>query len=261
VPAIFCTCALCKEARRRGGKEIRRRTAYLLGDTIMVDFGPDAYHSMIALGLDYSPLRHLLISHSHQDHWAPEDLAFRQKGFSVLEPGSVLTIHGNEAVGARLTAALPELERYALQYRPAKAFEEVALGEGWTAVPLLANHGAPGGAFNWLVRGPAGAVLFGNDTGWYPAPTWDFLTGEELVTIFMDSTSGQIPSREGHLGARVVVEVRDMMEKIGALGPRTRFIAVHFSHNGGMLHDELEEFYAPYGIEVAYDGLAVGVGT
>jgi phosphoribosyl 1,2-cyclic phosphate phosphodiesterase len=68
-PAAFCVCEACGEARRRGGKDLRRRTTYQLGDTVRVDWGPDSYASMIALGLDYAPLQHLFITHSHQEHF------------------------------------------------------------------------------------------------------------------------------------------------------------------------------------------------
>ncbi len=256
-PGLFCVCPVCREARARGGKDIRRRTSYLVGDTVMVDWGPDAYHSMTALGVDYAPLRHLLISHSHQDHWQPEDLAFRRRGFAVVPEGSLLTIHGNEAVGRRLGPMLSDLDTFFLAFQRVVPLVEVPLGDDLVGIALPANHAPEEGALNWLVRTPRGGVLLGNDTGWYPAETWDFLAGEDLTVVFMDSTSGRIPAREHHLGCAIVVEVRDMMRKIGALADDARFIACHFSHNGGMLHEDLEDFYGPHGIEPAYDGMAI----
>ena len=47
-----------------------------------VDFGPDSFSSMLAFGLDYTLLRHLLITHAHQDHWFPDELAWRREGYS-----------------------------------------------------------------------------------------------------------------------------------------------------------------------------------
>lgn len=257
VPAIFCVCEVCREARRRGGPNIRRRCTYLIGDRVMIDFGPDAYGAMISFGLDYSRLEHLLISHSHQDHWYPQDLFFRRPGFSVVAEDNHLAVHGNGSVGARLAQGVSETDRYALSFQQARAFVEVDLGEGMTAVPLPANHAHEQEAFIWLVHTPKGAVLFGNDTGWCPAETWDFLAGQQLRIVILDSTSGRIPAREGHMGAAVVVEARDMLEKIGALAPGAWVLANHFSHNGGMLHEELEEFFGPHDIRPAYDGMAL----
>lgn len=258
-PGLFCVCDICAEARRRGGKDIRRRTSYLAGEAIMIDFGPDAYHSMIALDADYASLRHLLVSHSHQDHWYPQDLFLRRPGFSILAEGSHLTVHGNQAVADRLVAGVMERERLSLDVDVVRPFQELDLGDGISAVPIKADHAYEEEALNWIVRTPFGAALFGNDTGWYPAETWDFLAGAALTVVFLDSTSAGMPHREGHLGASVVVEARDMMEKIGALAPGARFIANHFSHNGRMLHDDLEAFLGPHGIEVAYDGMTLSL--
>ncbi|MFQ6133720.1 MAG: hypothetical protein ACE5R4_16890, partial [Armatimonadota bacterium] len=61
--------------------------------------------------------------------------------------------------------------------------------------------------------------------------------------------------RLGHMGVPAVIEARQELEKRGALAPNCRFFATHFSHNGGALHEELEELLAPHGIAPAYDGL------
>lgn len=259
IPALFCSCDLCKTARERGGKEIRRRSAYLAGDRVMVDFGPDAFNSMISFGLDYSGLAHLLVSHSHQDHWYPEDLYFRRPGFSVIPEGSHLTIHGNEAVGRRFGDDARYEELCSMSLRQVAAFEEVDLGDGVVGVPVPANHAGQEEALNWLVRSPGGAILFGNDTGLYPEETWSYLAGAALDVAILDSTSGRIPSRDGHMGVEVVVEARDRLVQSGALAAGARVIANHFSHNGGMLHTDLEDFYRPQGIEPAYDGMAIEV--
>ena len=80
-PALFCTCDACLQARARGGKEVRSRAAYMLGDRVRVDFGPDSYLHQQKYGLAYEKLEHLLVTHSHDDHWFPKDLAYRRAGF------------------------------------------------------------------------------------------------------------------------------------------------------------------------------------
>ena len=50
-PALFCNCRCCQEAFARGGKEIRTRTTYHLGDTVHIDFGPDICTQMQRFGL------------------------------------------------------------------------------------------------------------------------------------------------------------------------------------------------------------------
>ncbi|MBR4222457.1 MAG: hypothetical protein IKR81_14960 [Victivallales bacterium] len=42
-PAMFCSCPACQKARANGGKDLRRRTAYLLDEDTLIDYGPDIY--------------------------------------------------------------------------------------------------------------------------------------------------------------------------------------------------------------------------
>ena len=104
-PGLFCECPQCGEARRRGGPNIRRRTAYRINTDTLVDFGPDIYWQSVAFGIDLAQIRHLFVTHSHADHLAPTELSYRRRGYSrVTRP---LTIYGNEQVFARLERELP----------------------------------------------------------------------------------------------------------------------------------------------------------
>ena len=269
-PGMFCACEACREARRRGGKEIRRRTTYQLGDTIRVDFGPDSYSSMIAFGLDYAPLRHLFITHSHQDHWCPDELAWRQRGLSQVPEDSLLTIYGNRHVGEGLLARFPNLDDIRGHFHLLDAFERVTLEDGLAAVALEASHAAEDElALNYFFSIGGRNVVIGNDTGWWVPPVWEFLQQHQLHVVVMDCTSGPLGTgpRDAekswvgahHLNCEWVVEVRDELARRGALAPDYRFVANHFSHNGGWMHDQLEAFFMPRGILTGYDGMEVEV--
>ena len=95
-PGLFCRCEVCRRAREAGGKNIRTRSQALIDDTILMDFPPDTYLHMLRDGLPLPEIRTLLLTHSHQDHWYPEDLAFRGEGFSHDIDG-ILEIYGNDA--------------------------------------------------------------------------------------------------------------------------------------------------------------------
>ena len=43
IPALFCPCDTCREARKAGGAEIRSRSGALVDGTLKLDFPPDAY--------------------------------------------------------------------------------------------------------------------------------------------------------------------------------------------------------------------------
>lgn len=270
-PAMFCACDACREARRRGGKDLRRRTSYQLGDQVHVDWGPDSYHSMLALGLDYSPLRHLLITHSHQDHWCPQELAWRRRGFSQIPAGSRLTIHGNSHSEELLLQEQADLDIIACDWHTVEPFDEIALeATDVAAVGFPASHATEDElALNYLLRVAGRNVLIGNDTGWWVPEVWDWLAGERLHVVVMDTTSGPLDrNADGtpmtwvgthHLSCRGVVAVRDELAKRGALTADCQFVANHFSHNGGWLHEDLERFFTPEGIAVGYDGMTIEV--
>lgn len=267
-PATFCACDACIEARRRGGKDLRRRTTYQLGDEVHVDWGPDSYNSMISFGIDYAPLRHLFITHAHQDHWCPQELAWRRRGYSQIPEGSLLTIHGNSHVGESLSASDADVSVLSAEFHQIMPFETIELGPDFTAVGFPASHSSEEElALNYLFTCQGRSLVIGNDTGWWIPEVWDFLQERKLHLVVMDCTSGPLgtgPRDKNtswvgthHLNCEWVVEVRDELARRGALAADHTFIANHFSHNGGWLHNNLEEFFTPHNILVGFDGMSV----
>ncbi|MGQ9525692.1 MAG: MBL fold metallo-hydrolase [Armatimonadota bacterium] len=257
-PALFCRCPVCLEARKLGGKNVRTRAAYALGDRIRIDMGPDTMAHSIRYNLALENLQHLLVTHSHQDHWLPSELYYRKPGFSLVPEDAVLTVHGNEHVVGSLRERLgDELGRYRLALNPIKLWEWIDLGDGVSAVPIEADHAQQETAVNYVIRANGKTLLQGNDTGWYPEQTWEFLSQLRLDVVLLDCTNGKIDAGRGHMGCSWVVRARDRLAEAGALAENCRFVATHFSHNGGWLHEELEEYFGPHGIEVAYDGMAI----
>lgn len=258
-PGLFCVCDACKQARELGGKNIRRRATYQLGDKIRIDFGPDSYAQMIEYGLSYADLEHLLVTHSHQDHWYPQELLFRQPGFCKVPEGNVLHVYGNQRV---IDAArrLSRIEECKVELHLLKRFEPVQLGDDVTATPIPADHAGDEEAFNFILDTPGGTILQANDTGWYADEVWEFLAERRLSLVVMDCTGGGALCRSGHLSVESVIDAKRYLEKLGALAADARFFATHFSHNGGLLHHELEKRFEGTGIAVAYDGLPLTLG-
>lgn len=254
-PATFCACQACVRARQIGGHNIRRRASYQLGDTIHIDWGPDSYNSMISFGLDYSALSHLLVTHAHWDHWVPNELQYRLPGFSQLRPAAHLYIYGNEMVEERLFEELEDdVAECAMSFSRIEPFDVLDLGEA-TAVALPAAHAPDQQAFIFLLKVGGTEALIANDTGWFPDEVFDHLATCQLELLLLDCTYGTNDRRAGHMGGMAVVETAQRLRKLGALAPDCRIIATHFSHNCLKMHDELGEFFAPHGIEVAYDGM------
>ena len=259
-PALFCECEACAVARVRGGKDLRRRTSYRLGDSIQIDWGPDTFAASTAHGLDTSTITDLVVTHSHEDHFAVHELYYRRPGFSQVAEDSVLSIHGGQAVGDALSARLDDEARFRLAFCALEPYQEYALAEGVTVTPIVAAH-APdvGGAFNYVFRIGDRCLLIGNDTGWWDQEAWDYLATVTLDVVIMDCTYGPRRERRGHLGAHEVVEVRDELALRESLSKDCSFVANHFSHNGGWLHEDLEGFFTPLEIQVGYDGMVIEI--
>ncbi|OGV63543.1 MAG: hypothetical protein A3K19_29525 [Lentisphaerae bacterium RIFOXYB12_FULL_65_16] len=267
-PALFCECAACAEARRRGGRNIRRRTAYWINRDTLVDFGPDICSQSLQFGIDLAEIRQIFVTHSHQDHFAPVELFWRRKGFSVVT--RPLTLYANPKSYERLRAEgsgfFPAFFKDIRLLEDLKVHEEVMLpgrtvnAGSLKVTALAASHGdAQEQAMNYVIEEDGKAALIGNDTGWWADPTWEQVRQFKLDVVLLDCTYvHRAPEeRRGHLGALATVAVRDRLAELGVLKPGAQVIVNHFSHNGLTLHEELCEFFRPHGMAVGYDGMVI----
>jgi len=107
-PAVFCRCEACKRARERGGRSIRTRSATLVDGIFQFDWSSDAYMQALRDGVDLSAVRHLIYTHTHRDHYDPEEMAFRRPPFA--HETLPLDIWGDRWAIAGLKEAVPDLE-------------------------------------------------------------------------------------------------------------------------------------------------------
>ena len=80
--------------------------------------------------------------------------------------------------------------------------------------------------------------------------------------ISMDCTYGPnlLPAGyTSHMGFAENIRLKERLLREGVADGHTRFVSSHFSHNGRMLYEEMCRHMAPYGIEIAYDGMVAEV--
>lgn len=259
IPARFCTCELCTKVRKMnpGCKDYRYRCSYALGDSVRIDFGPDSYASELRFGIDSGKMRHLLLTHCHEDHFYQRELLNRRRGYSVID--RPLTIHASQfsfaTIPTDILAGLAELQIELHEVRPFEAFE--LPDEDLRVIPLTAahqlNYRLPGIAFVYILERGNRRLFIGNDTGDFPPETKEFLSSysNPFDVIVLDCTMGPKRCIDAHLGAGPFIETI-----LGMNGkPGCRRVANHFTHNTLASHAELEEWLNPYGIEVGYDGM------
>jgi len=256
IPALFCGCELCQKAYD-SKKDRRSRTAYQFGEELRIDFGPDNLLHSQKYGLHFERLRHLFLTHSHADHLFPDDLYWRRPGFSMVPADSLLNVYGNASVGDSIKSTIGcELERAKMAFHVLSHGIKISIKKPKAEIiPLNANHDKSQQSFIFIVRLDGKSALIGNDTGWFPDETWEYLKGHIFDTVILDCTMGKQRCRNNHMGIYEVAESFEKLSSMGCLSKKCNRIANHFSHNGGMLHRDLVKFFSGYGIVPGYDGM------
>lgn len=253
-PAVFCNCDTCNRARAVGGNNFRSRSSILIDDIYKIDLPPDTYYHMVRYNLDLSALAHLFITHSHSDHFCAGELEWYGPPFAHNLKNPPLHLYGNAAVieGARrVLGAQPDPPVALHQLEP---FVPVKAGD-LTFTPILGSHIPDEQCLNYLVQCEDATILYTPDSGQYSQQTFEYLCSQKLDVAIVECTLGtQDFEPGGHMTFQAVLDLRDTLAKHNAVTSDTLFVITHFSHNIGMLHDELSAIAGREGIEVAYDG-------
>ena len=255
-PAVFCRCPHCREAARLGGRNIRTRSQALVNDDLLIDLPADTYSHFLQNGIEGDRIRHLLVTHTHSDHFYGEELEMRHGAFAremrvpeleVLASAESCRRMGKPPLGVAVTVAEP--------------YKTVRLG-AYEVTPLPARHMPGGGALIYIIRGDK-TLLYAHDTGYPFAEVLSYIKREGLRfdMVSLDCTNVDIPiSDEGsHMGFPNVGRLLAVLGEMGAVDRDTVKYVNHFSHNGSPLHAALEARAAEYGCRVAYDGCTVNI--
>lgn len=258
LPALFCNCRICTEARQKKAKFMRSRSAFQLGEEIRIDCGPDILYHQHRYGLSGHLLKHLFITHSHRDHCFLEDMLNREVGLSSFDSADFLTIYGNETTIAKANSILSnDPARYMIKLQKTNYFESISLpAYNLRVTPLKANHAPEEQAMLFLFEFSSGKLLIANDTAYFPVETIGFLDGLKLDTLVIDANGGKLDASACfHLGGSVLLDLITALHKQETLDEKSKVIATHFSHNNGDNHDQLNAYFKTYNIITAYDGM------
>ncbi|MDD3153521.1 MAG: MBL fold metallo-hydrolase [Victivallaceae bacterium] len=261
IPAIFCNCRVCRQAWQNKGKDLRMRSAYKLNERVRVDFGPDSLAQEYRFDLHSENLRHLFITHSHEDHFYPELLHYRRKGFSVVPEESTLHLYGPQGVEEKITSMLQDRAMYQIEFHRVAPFNQLQIPEENLQVLALQASHMQGieKALIYAFSTPQCSFLIGNDTGMFPEETFEALEKSRIKLDYaiLDCTMGLGNNCSAHMSVQDVLKVVRRLRQNGSLSEQSRVVVNHFSHNGGAVHKELEDFFRPYNIQVGFDGMVV----
>ena len=84
MPIPFCTCQVCTDARRVGGKNLRRRSSVIISDDLLVDIGFDIATASFEHNLSLAGISVCLQIHSHEDHLDTEFIISRHAEYGTV---------------------------------------------------------------------------------------------------------------------------------------------------------------------------------
>lgn len=71
--------------------------------------------------------------------------------------------------------------------------------------------------------------------------------------VILDTTTGIVPDGNNHMGVDNNIRLLHDMIAAGCASEKTIFVMTHFSHNGQLTHEQLEEIGKNNGLEVGFD--------
>jgi phosphoribosyl 1,2-cyclic phosphate phosphodiesterase len=272
-PDAFCDCANCRAARQRGGRSLRRRSAALIDGELLIDLGADVMAAAIADGLSLAPVRYCLQTHEHADHLDPMLLWARSPACTV-EGAPRLDYFASAGALAKAAAGLgisapggltdPAVgERYNLAVHVVAPFQTFAVGP-YQVHSVRANHDPSIDAMLYVIERGGRCLFYATDTGEIAEETWLDLrawgsAGKRLSVVAMDHTFGMHTRVTGHMNWEQFTEQITRLRQEQLLTDDARIFAHHLAHHSNPVHEELVQFAAERGYDVAYDGLVVEV--
>ena len=269
MPIPFCTCQVCTDARRVGGKNLRRRSSIIINDDLLVDIGPDVATASFEHNLSLAGISVCLQTHSHEDHLDTEFIISRHAEYGTVVSSDLLFVGSSETLRA-VDAIVCRRCEYGSIFDPdtqaalkmnvlsVTPYEACAVGN-YRVTGYPANHGTDQGYLLYSIEQGYHAVFYGTDTSVLSEEVWEHLllhrTRYDLLVL--DHTYGiGLDSRPAdYLGSRDVIAHADRFREVGLLKDNGIVYATHISHEGNLEHDELDEYAGKHGYRVAFDGL------
>jgi phosphoribosyl 1,2-cyclic phosphate phosphodiesterase len=243
-PEAFCKCPNCSAARTLGGPSLRKRSAALINNDLLIDLGPDIMAASHMHGCSLDEVRYCLQTHPHADHLDLSHLLSRSPGYGVVGAPVLNSYASRETLGraaetferdlASYSLLSPEAEEYLnCKIQQIRPFEPFMAGP-YSVLAFPANHALGMGAMLYAIEADGRAAFYGTDTATLSEPTWQAFREHKMSfdVVVLDHTYGPEQCGRDHLSARQVIEHADRMRAEGLLRSTARVFATHIAHEG-----------------------------
>lgn len=259
IPAMFCSCDTCLAARKLGGKELRTRSQAIINDTLMIDFPPETYAHSLANNIELSKVHHYLITHTHEDHFYPQDIAMLGEMFSNIPPQSrEFHFYGSTEL---LNIAKPYINKTSSNafinvMEPYKKYEISC----FTVTPLKATHNTEA-PYIYIIEDENKCMLYAHDTGRFCKETEEFLYTQKpyFDLISFDCCCGTWPDKNygTHMSLGNIKAICKKMKSASIIDVHTKLCCNHFSHNASNVLYKDRGVYEKENFIMTYDGLEI----
>lgn len=260
-PAVFCECEHCLKARTMDEKNFRTRSSCLIDEALLVDFSADTYARCLYGKLNLTKVKSIIITHSHSDHFYPQDLCKAMPPFAQNNRKAPLRIYGNESVGKSLDYAggmRPNIASY-LEFNHVQSFSTYNI-DGYEITPLPAKHDPNQMCYIYVIKNNGKILLYGHDSGFFFEETWSALKDFKFDGVILDCTTGASECTYGtHMGIEDNIKVRDRMYSSEIADKNTVFILSHFAHSAAPFYDDMESLAAENDFIAAHDGFEIDI--
>ena len=233
----------------------RRCTSVLIDDEILIDPNPDVPDALAAFGADPHKIRHVLISHSHGDHFSAKTLAF----LAGIHP---IDVYGADGYQWKL----PKTENLTFHTLSLRKPVETPFGR---LTAILSTHDVEDtdeDCVHYILERDGKTVFYGCDGAWFGGGSWYEMELHYFDCAILDATFGddaskyRIPSRHiwfYHNSVSMLKTIRDAFFDKKMADERTLFVAYHLSQYYYADIRDAHAAFDPIGFVTPYDGMVI----
>ena len=244
------------------------RAQALIDKHILIDFSNDTFMHLLKHNLNLNGIGSVLMTHSHADHLCVDEFENRRYGMAHNPSYEKLDFYGSSVcLDIMINAVLQRnildeegLHKY-YNFIEVKSYEKFNI-EDYYITPLPAVHVTTEQAYIYLIEHKGKCILYGNDTGVFGSETDEYLStqGKHIDLLSLDCTKGDNDFKYyTHMSMEEGKTIAERFEKLGIIDDKTLKYYTHFSHNCGMIYDELVKSAQKYDFNVAHDGLIINL--
>ena len=273
-PNPFCSCEICENARRVGGKEIRTRSSFRLDSETIIDIGADFFAQSFMLGEPFYNLRHVLYTHTHDDHFnytmiwerfvkhskssEPLNVYFTDTAYDIIDK-----FYLDSPMTAGCEGCItPEN----IQFKRLEFLQCYKIGN-YDVTPLRGDHSTvfEKNSANYLIENADMSLFYAVDSGPFLDETLEYLAEKKLDYFIGECTfpiigKDYIPNIRGHMDLNAFLKNLNILYDKNIIHRKTKIYITHISPVGAT-HSRLTEYInsldLPFDITVAYDGMMI----